>query len=108
VLREYNALVKEALALGIKSPENYYSESKIKGKASRDRGVIGHKNLDNEKPVRVVVPDKGDSHDAIPDESEPGHFFKKPELTGIPELVEKIRMVEIPKFLEGFKYFSRK
>ena len=37
VLREYNTLVENARKLGIKSPESYYQDGKIKGKASRDK-----------------------------------------------------------------------
>lgn len=108
VLREYNALVKEALNLGIKSPETYYYEGKIKGKASRDRGVVGHKNLEKGAQGRVVVSDKDEAPYDIPDDSGPDYFFKKPNLVGIPQLIKKIRMVKIPKFLDGFKLFGRK
>ncbi len=108
VLREYNALIKEALNLGIKSPETYYYDGKIKGKASRDRGVVGHKNLENEAQGRVVVSDKDEAPYDLPAESWPDNFLKKPNLDGIPQLIEKIRMLEIPKFLDGFRFFSRK
>ena len=39
VLREYNQLISEAQKLGIPAPENYYNNGKIKGRASRDKGI---------------------------------------------------------------------
>ncbi len=108
-MREYNALIKEALALGIKSPETYYYEGKIKGKAGRDRGVVGHKVSEEEKTVSGYVPaaDNGDVN-KIGEETKSYNLFKKPKLNRLPRLVEKISMIEIPKFLGGFKFFNRK
>lgn len=100
--------MNEAIALGIKSPDTYYTEGKIKGKASRDRGVVGHKYLENEKKGRAVVSDKAEVSYDITDENLPDNLLKKPMLIGIPQLIVKIRMLKAPKFLDGFKHFNRK
>ncbi len=100
--------MNEALAIGIKSPDTYYTEGKIKGKTSRDSGVMGHKNLGNETKGRAVVSDKAEVSYDITDESRHDNLLKKPMLIGIPQLIVKIRMLKAPKFLDGFKHFNRK
>ncbi len=109
-MREYNALIKEALDLGIKSPETYYYEGKIKGKAGRDRGIVGHKvQEEKEEIVSGNVPAK-DNEDAIKTKKETKSYklLKKPDFNCIPHLVKKISMIEFPQFLGGFKLFNRK
>jgi hypothetical protein len=108
-LREYNALIKEALNLGIKSPETYYYEGKIKGKASRDRGIMGHKVREERETVPGNVP-ATDNENAgkTKKETKSYNLLRKPGFNSFPRLVEKIGMIEFPKFLGGFKIFNRK
>ncbi|MCZ7384542.1 MAG: hypothetical protein O8C63_07315 [Candidatus Methanoperedens sp.] len=108
-MREYNALIKEALDIGIKSPETYYYEGKIKGKANRDRGVVGHKVQKEGEIVSGNIPSK-ENEDAIKAKKETKSYklLKKPDFNRIPYLVKKISMIEFPQFLGGFKLFNRK
>ncbi|MGB8216906.1 MAG: hypothetical protein WCE94_06345 [Candidatus Methanoperedens sp.] len=108
-MREYNALIKEALNLGIKSPETYYSEGKIKGKASRDRGEVGHKVHEEGKMASGNVPDR-DNEDGIKAKKETKSYklLKKPDFNCVPNLVKKISMIEFPPFLGGFKLLNKK
>ncbi len=107
VLREYNHLIAEARKAGIESPEKYYDDGKIKGKSSRDKGT----GLSAEsKKVRTSAgyvtdtnPDLGDLKD-----EDYNRFLNRPSFSGIPGLIEKITMVEIPRFVYGFKFFHRK
>ncbi len=107
VLREYNALIKEAVSIGIKSPETYYNEGKIKGKASRDRG-----NVDNKfEQERKIVSDKVvENEDESPKKKKTISYslLAKPDSNNLPRLVEKISMIEVPRILEGFRFFNRK
>lgn len=108
-MREYNALIKEALSLGIKSPETYYYEGKIKGKAGRDRGEVGNKIPEEGKIVSGDISAK-DNENAIKTKKETKSYnlLKKPDFNCIPHLVKKISMIECPPFLGGFKLFNRK
>jgi hypothetical protein len=108
-LREYDALIKKALNLGIKSPETYYYEGKIKGKAGRDRGIVGHKFQEEGEIVSGNIPAK-DNEDAIKSKKETKSYnlLKKPDFNSIPHMVKKISMIEFPRLLGGFKLFNRK
>jgi hypothetical protein len=108
-LREYNALIKEAQNLGIKSPETYYYEGKIKGKASRDTGVVGHKIREEDEIISGNKPAR-DNEDEVKakKETKTYYFLKKPAISSLPSLFNKIRMTELPKFLGGFRFFNRK
>lgn len=101
--------MKEALALGIKSPDVYYSEAKIKGKASRDRGVVGHKSQEEIEIVSGNVPATDNENvSKTKKETKLYGLLKKPDINSIPRLVKKISMIECPKILGGFKVFNRK
>ncbi len=106
-MREYNALIKEALNLGIKSPETYYYEGKIKGKASRDRGEAEYNIPQEGKTGQGKATDK---ENASQRKKKTGlyNLLTKPDCYNLPHLVEKISMIEFPEFLGGFKLFNRK
>ena len=54
VIRDYNALAENARKLGIKSPELYYQDGRIKGRASREKGdEVNEKNADIVKKVTI-------------------------------------------------------
>ncbi len=103
VLREYNRLMDEARKIGIELPENYYNDAKIKGKSGRDKGIGGEssekRNVDGGKTYATDLSDLKD---------EETRLLRKPSLGDIPDLLEKISMVEIPKFLYGIKLFHKK
>lgn len=110
VLREYNALMKNALNMGIRSPESYYNEGKIKGRLSRDRVGIEGQELPEKQNHAVKngnVPDI-ESDFNLAEEIEDTIIFKKSSLSRLPDLIKKIRATEIPKLLEGFKLSRRK
>jgi hypothetical protein len=110
VLREYNALMKNALNMGIKSPESYYNEGKIKGRLSRDRGGIEEQESPEKQNMAVKngnVPDAGNDFN-LAEEIGDHIILKKSSLNKLPGLVKKIRATEIPKLLEGFKLSRRK
>ncbi len=108
VLREYNQLISEEQKLGISAPENYYNDGKIKGKASRDKGI-------SESSGKIVQQEAGASRtpgaaantDNPVDESEEENFLKRPSFGDLPRLVKKMNMVELPRFLHGFKLFQK-
>jgi hypothetical protein len=109
VLREYNALIKEAMNLGIKSPETYYYEGKIKGKASREGGEVGYKISEEGKIVLSDIPAKDkDDVSKTKEKTQSYYLLKKPGISSLPGLVDIIHMTELPKFLGGFKFFNRK
>lgn len=110
VLREYNDLISRALNLGIKSPDSYYADGKIKGKASRDKTVEGPKTPEKETaPVRKVVFSEHVVEPLI-QKGESGfeRRLQKPTMNELPTFVEKGSATEIPSFLEGFKPTKRK
>ncbi len=110
VLREYNGLTSQALNLGLKSPDSYYADGKIKGKASRDKNVEGPKKTEKETaPVRkIVFTDHVVEPDIQKEESGFERRLEKPTLNELPKFVEKGNATEIPAFLEGFKPNKRK
>ncbi len=110
VLREYNDLTSKALDFGIKSPDSYYADGKIKGKASRDKTVEGPKTPEKEKaPARKIVLTDHVVEPAIQkEESGFERRLQKPTMNDLPKFVEKGSATEIPSFLEGFKPNKRK
>lgn len=106
VLREYNRLISEAQGLGIQSPENYYNDGKIKGRENRDKGISEYSG----KMAQEAATDRpaGSETGANPqDEEHTDRFLRKPSLDKLPSLIEKISMVDIPRFLHGFKFLKR-
>ncbi len=106
VLREYCRLMDEARRIGIESPESFYNEGKTKGKAGRDKGICDtseKKNIGGGKTYAT----KTDVSD-FKQEDKAARLLKKPPLGNIPDFLEKISMVEIPKFLYGIKLFHKK
>ncbi len=110
VLREYNDLTSKALDFGIKSPDSYYADGKIKGKASRDKNVEGPKKPEKETaPVRkIVLTAHVVDHEIQKEESGFERRLQKPTLSELPKFVEKGNATEIPAFLEGFKPNKKK
>lgn len=110
VLREYDDILASALKLGIKSPDSYYANGKIKGKASRDKNIEGQKIP--EKPT--AVPRKFEFLDngiTPPDHTENvdiDHPLGKPSMHDIPNLMKRGKATEVPGLLEGFKSIRRK
>ncbi|MCZ7382968.1 MAG: hypothetical protein O8C64_15535 [Candidatus Methanoperedens sp.] len=107
-MREYDALIKEAQSLGIKSPESYYNEGKIKGKAGRDRGEVGHKIPQEGKIVPGDAQALDNDLSKKKEKTQSYYLLKKPGISSLPSLFDKISMTELPKFLGGFKLFNRK
>jgi hypothetical protein len=106
VLREYNELMDEAHKIGIGSPEGFYNDGKTKGKSGRDKGLCEasvKKNIEAGK-----TSEKGTDLSDFKEEDKAVHLFKKTPRGGIPDLLEKISMVEIPKCLYGIKFFHKK
>jgi hypothetical protein len=102
VLREYNNLVEHSHKLGIKSPEIYYHDGKLKGKMNRDKT-----NEVNAPEKAVDLVKKTVSEIKI----EPGeieefgvlHSQRKPRLNKLPNLVKQAGYTEVPGLLDGFK-----
>lgn len=108
MLREYNQLISEAQKLGIQTPENYYNNGKVKGRASRDKGITessGKKVQQEAGPIRT--PGSTAELDTPHDEGEEENSLKRPSFGDLPRLVKKINMVELPRFLYGFKLFHK-
>lgn len=106
VLREYNNLIGKAIKSGIKYPDSYYAEGKVKGKTSRDKSIEGTKasgkSVDFVK--KAPIPE---TSGAIPDISEEDEFMtpsRRPTLNELPRLTRKGRAVEIPSFLKGARH----
>ena len=110
VLREYNDLVTRASKLGIKTPDSYYADGKIKGKTSRDKNIEGPKTPENVTPAvrKVVVSDPVVDLNIQKEETGFDHRLEKPSLNELPKFVEKSSATEIPRFLEGFRPNKRK
>ncbi len=109
VLREYNQLISEAQKLGIPAPENYYNNGKIKGKASRDKGITETSGkIIQQEASTSRTPGAAANTDTPVDEGEEENYLKKPSFSDLPSLVKKINMIELPRFLQGFKLFQNK
>jgi len=103
VLREYNTLVENALKLGIKSPEIYYHDGKLKGKTSRDKSdevIASVKEVELGEKVNVSEI-KIEPSDII-EEIEVLQSQRKPTLNELPNLVKQSKSTEIPQLLKGF------
>jgi len=103
VLREYNTLVENALKLGIKSPEIYYHDGKLKGKTSRDKSdevIASVKEVELGEKVNVSEI-KIEPSDII-EEIEVLQSQRKPALNELPNLVKQSKSTEIPQLLKGF------
>ncbi|CAG0969052.1 hypothetical protein METP3_01328 [Methanosarcinales archaeon] len=101
VLREYNTLVENARKVGIRSPESYYQDGKIKGKASRDKNSeVKEKNTGIVKNVTVseIKNDTGEI-----EEFEVLELHRKPGLNELPNLVKQTGHTEVPGLFDGFK-----
>ena len=103
VLREYNTLMENARKLGIKSPESYYQDAKIKGKTNKDNGEevkSPKKAVDLVKTEKVseIKIDTGEI-----EESGAMHSQRKPGLNDLPDLVKHAGNTERPGLIGGFK-----
>lgn len=108
MLREYNRLISEAQKLGIQTPENYYNNGKVKGKASRDKGITESSGKITQKEISASrTPGAAANTDTPVDEGEEENILKKPSFSDLPRLVKKMNMVELPRFLQGFKLFQK-
>lgn len=106
VLREYNRLISEAQSLGIQSPENYYNDGKVKGKANRDKGIGEYSG----KVARGAAADRpagSGTGGGKPGEDNTDRFLRKPPVDKLPGLVERISMIEIPRSLYGFRFLRK-
>jgi hypothetical protein len=110
VLREFNVLMRDAQHLGIKSPESYYNDGKLKGKASRDRGLEGPKVHEKEtkgiNKVELIITSSDINN--ITEEIESHHLLREPSFNELPPLVKKSKVTKIPELLEGFRLLKRK
>ncbi len=108
VLREYNRLINDAQKLGIESPESYYDDGKIKGKTNRDKGI----GESSEKKTSGNISDSSvgarTSEATLTDEIDEDSHLEKFSFNDLPNLVEKISMIEIPRLLYGLKILRRK
>ncbi|MCX9012234.1 MAG: hypothetical protein OIN66_14080 [Candidatus Methanoperedens sp.] len=107
VLREYNKLISEAQSLGIQSPENYYNDGKVKGKANRDKGISEYSGKMAQGAATDLPAGSDTDADDLPDEERTDRVLRKPSIDQLPHLVEKISMIDIPKFLYGFKLLKK-
>ena len=101
VLREYNTLMENARKLGITSPESYYQDGKIKGKASRDKpSEAKEKKADIVKNVTFseIKNEIGEI-----EEFEFLQLQRKPRLNEFPDLVKQTGHTQVPGLLVGFK-----
>ncbi len=106
VLIEHTRLINEALKQGIQSPENYYNDGKIKGRAAREKSICGSfEKKTNELSKEFKT---GIDKTIVTDEINECDFLKEPSHNAFPNLVKKIRMGGIPKLLYGMKLFKKK
>ncbi len=102
----------KASKLGIKTPDSYYSDGKIKGKASKDNKNIEVTKIPKKEPPAVRKVIVSDPIVELPNirKEEPGfdRRLEKPSFNEIPKLVEKGSATELPSFLEGFRPNKRK
>lgn len=109
VLREYNTLAENAQKLGIKSPEIYYQDGKLKGKTSRDKN--------NEEKASVKEADQAKKGTVSEIKVESSGIIKefdvlqskrKPSLNELPNLVKKTKSSEMPQLVKGFNNLRRR
>ena len=100
VLREYNILMGNAQKLGIKSPESYYQDGKIKGKASRDKtGEAKEKT----NIVKNVTFSEIKNETGKIEEFEFLQLQTKPGLNELPNLLKYTGHTDAPGLLGDFK-----
>ena len=103
VLREYNTLMENARKLGIKSPEIYYQDAKIKGKTNKDKGdEVKSPEKAADLVKKVNVSEIKIDHDEI-EEFGILHSQRKPGLNDFPDLVKQAGNTEMPGLIDGFK-----
>lgn len=110
VLREYNSLIEKANRLGVKSPEAYYNDGKIKGKENRDKGIDAGKGPERSPDAVKVVFSKEietGKEDAIND-IKTSHPNRMPTFNELPKLVRKTRATDMPELLSGFRPLKRR
>ncbi|CAG0985384.1 MAG: hypothetical protein OIN86_15945 [Candidatus Methanoperedens sp.] len=100
----------KAYASGIKAPDSYYADGKIKGKTSRDKNIEGQKIPEKEtrKVRKIIVNDPVVDTSIQKEESGFDHRLEKPSFNELPKFVEKSSATEIPSFLEGFRPHKKK
>ena len=112
VLREYNDLVDRASKLGVKTPDSYYADGKIKGKASKDNKNIEAAKIPKKEPPAVKKVIANDTVVELPNIRKEERGFdrrlEQPSFNEMPKLVEKGSATELPSFLEGFRPNKRK
>jgi hypothetical protein len=104
VLREYNTLAENAQKLGIKSPEIYYHDGKLKGKKRRDKSnevITSEKAADLVEKI-TVSEIKNEPSDII-EEFEVLQSQRKLTLNELPNLVKQEKSTEMPQLIKGFK-----
>ena len=70
---------------------------------------MGHKEKEESKIVSGNTPAKDDEDlRKTKKENKLYGLLKKPDLIGIPQIVKKFSMIEIPPFLGGIKFFNKK
>ena len=99
-----------AQKLGIKTPDSYYNDGKIKGKSSRDKHIEGPK-APEKAPVEIRKVKVENANIEFLDQIEDVKInppLAKPSLSDMPGLVKRGRAGELPSFLDGFKPLRRK
>jgi hypothetical protein len=109
VLREYNTIMENAQKLGIKSPEIYYQDGKLKGKTSREqshevRASVKEADITKKGTVTDI---KVESSDIIK-EFDDLQSKRKPSLNELPNLVKQTKYTEMPQLVKGFKSIRRR
>ena len=108
VLREYNRLINDAQKFGIESPESYYDEGKIKGRTNRDKGIGESSERKTSGNISDTCEDAKTNEATFTDEIHEDSHPEKFSFSDLPNLVEKISMIEIPRLLYGFNILRRK
>lgn len=104
VHREHERLMNDALIIGIASPDNFYNEGKVKGRLSRERGIIGQRGSENGFGKLGAVENAKNELSESSDKIDKTNFLSKPVHTELPRMIKKIKAIEIPKSLKGFKH----
>jgi len=102
VLREYNTLVENVQKLGIKSPEIYYHDGKLKGKTCRDKSNEVSASVKEALVKKVTVSEIKIEPSDIIEEIEVLQSQRKPTLNELPNLIKQFKSTEIPVLLKGF------
>lgn len=115
VLKKYNELITDARNQGIKSPEYYYNDGKIKGKANRGQVLDGDKISQNEPEIDIGIKGEliNESKINITEIIKPPNkiiatpFLDRPKLDDLPKMFEKNKTTELPELLRGMKLLKR-